>query len=110
MDCLAIDVFNRPHKIAGGDIESIDRAAVCVVGHQERIAEWTKAARCDRETPGLVQWRALRQMDHVGSIFVKDVNKTARSSGHVRKCNIELAVYVPNTERRETRRKCCVGK
>src|SRR6516164_3235837 len=110
MDCLAIDVFNRPHKIACGDIESIDRTAVCVVGHQERIAEWAKAARCHRETPGLVQWRALHQTPHVGSIFVKDVNKTTRSSGNARKCDIEEAVYVPNTERRETRRKGCVGK
>src|ERR1700724_1468285 len=99
MDHLATAISNRPHENAGGDIESVNRAAVGVVRDQDRVAEWAKVLRCYRETPRLVQGPALRQTPHVGSVFVKDVNKTARSPGCAGKCNIEQTIVVLDAQR-----------
>src|SRR5689334_15285257 len=110
MDCPIIDVFHGSHEIAGRDIEGIDRAAVGVVRNQEHVAEWSKVARCYCKAPRLIQRNPLCQTPHMRSVFVKGINKTARTSGHACKRNIEQTVYVPDTKRREARWKGRVGK
>src|ERR1700721_2254612 len=54
-DFLPVRILYRTHKLAGFEIESVNRTGISVVRNQQRIAQLAKILWRNRESPRLVQ-------------------------------------------------------
>jgi hypothetical protein len=78
-DELARNIFHRRYEPSIG-VEAVDESTVSVVGDQNRIAEPPEIRWRDRESPGLIELRCLREESYQGPILFVNVNESARAS------------------------------